>query len=95
MEFRLSDVREVSGAPEFDIVYARFLLTHLSDPADAVNAFHRHLRPGGLLAVEDIDFSGYFTYPESGLSGGTMNSTARSCAGGAVTRTLGHDCLCF
>jgi SAM-dependent methyltransferase len=66
VEFRLSDVREVSGAPEFDIVYARFLLTHLSDPADAANAFHRHLRPGGLLAVEDIDFSGYFTYPESG-----------------------------
>jgi hypothetical protein len=23
------------------------------------------LRPGGLVIVEDIDFSGYFTYPES------------------------------
>src|SRR2546427_170826 len=65
VEFQLSDIREISGAPEFDIVYSRFLLTHLSDPASAISAFYRHLRPGGLLALEDIDFSGYFTYPES------------------------------
>jgi SAM-dependent methyltransferase len=65
VEFRLSDIREISGEPTFDVVYARFLLTHLSDPAGALSAFHRHLRPGGMLGVEDIDFSGYFTYPES------------------------------
>jgi hypothetical protein len=46
-------------------VYARFLLTHLSDPASAVRTFYQHLRPGGRVAVEDIDFSGYFTYPRS------------------------------
>jgi SAM-dependent methyltransferase len=65
VEFRLSDVRQAVAVPEFDVVYARFLLTHLSDPADAVAAFRRQVRPGGLVAVEDIDFSGCFTYPES------------------------------
>ncbi len=65
VEFRLSDVRQAVAAPEFDVVYARFLLTHLSDPADVVAAFRRHVRPGGLVAVEDVDFSGCFTYPES------------------------------
>jgi hypothetical protein len=30
----------------------------LSDAASAVGAFSRYLRPGGILAVEDIDFSG-------------------------------------
>jgi SAM-dependent methyltransferase len=65
VEFRLSDIRETTGAQEFDLVYSRFLLTHLSDPAGAVAAFYRHLRPGGRIALEDIDFSGYFTYPES------------------------------
>jgi SAM-dependent methyltransferase len=64
VEFQLSDVREVGGTSEFDLVYARFLLTHLSDPAGTVRAFYRQLRPGGFVAVEDIDFSGYFTYPE-------------------------------
>jgi SAM-dependent methyltransferase len=65
VEFRHVDIREESGAPEFEFVYSRFLLTHLSDPLGAVDAFQRQLRPGGFLAVEDIDFSGHFTYPES------------------------------
>ncbi|MCA9016780.1 MAG: methyltransferase domain-containing protein, partial [Planctomycetaceae bacterium] len=56
---------ETRGIPEFDVVYSRFLLTHLSDPVGAVKAFLRQLRPGGLLALEDIDFSGSFAYPDS------------------------------
>lgn len=65
VEFRSVDIRDASGVPEFDVVYSRFLLTHLSDPAAAVGAFRRQLRPGGFLAVEDIDFSGHFAYPDS------------------------------
>jgi len=65
VDFRVSDVSDLTGASAFDVVYARFLLTHLSDPTGAVAAFHRQLRPGGILAVEDIDFSGHFTHPES------------------------------
>lgn len=65
VEFRALDIRTQEAGSGFDLVYARFLLTHLDDPARAVQAFYRHLRPGGLVVVEDIDFSGYFTYPES------------------------------
>lgn len=65
VEFRPLDVRAAGGAPEYDVVYARFLLTHLSDPAGAVGAFYRHLRPGGIVAVEDIDFDGSVAYPPS------------------------------
>ena len=67
VEFRLLDIRttEKDIGSVFDVVYARFLLTHLDDPSRAVAAFYRYLRPGGLVIVEDIDFSGYFTYPDS------------------------------
>jgi len=65
VEFRLADIRETCAPATCDIVYARFLLTHLSDPAGTVSAFYKHLRPGGSLAVEDIDCNGHFTYPES------------------------------
>ena len=65
VEFVASDVRESLPSTGFDVVYSRFLLTHLSDPAAVVDAFHRQVRPGGMLGVEDIDFTGYFTYPES------------------------------
>jgi len=63
--FQLSDIRETSTVAEFDIVYSRFLLTHLSDPVSIVRALYAQLLPGGRIAVEDIDFSGYFTYPKS------------------------------
>jgi SAM-dependent methyltransferase len=63
--FHRADVRHASGPPIFDLVYARFLLSHLGDPAGLVRRFHGQLRPGGAIAVEDIDFSGHFTYPES------------------------------
>ena len=65
VEFRVSDIRKDAMTQSFDIVFARFLLTHLSDPTGAVATFHEHVRPGGILAVEDVDFSGCFTYPES------------------------------
>ena len=54
---------EVDNA--FDLIYCRFLLTHLPDPADVVEKMMRALKPGGCLVVEDIDFTGHFCYPAS------------------------------
>jgi SAM-dependent methyltransferase len=61
--FRAADVHDAAGP--FDAIYARFVLTHLRDPGEVVSAFHRHLRPRGMLIVEDIDFSGHFSFPDS------------------------------
>ncbi|MDQ3252353.1 MAG: class I SAM-dependent methyltransferase [Acidobacteriota bacterium] len=65
VEYRLLGIREHLPALAFDLVYARFLLTHLPDPANAVKAFYAALKPGGLLIVEDVDASGCFVFPES------------------------------
>jgi 2-polyprenyl-3-methyl-5-hydroxy-6-metoxy-1,4-benzoquinol methylase len=65
VEFRSLDVREQQCGSGFDLVYARFLITHLRDPESTTARFLEHLRPGGLLAVEDIDFGGSFAWPES------------------------------
>lgn len=64
VEFQLTDISETRGEPEFDLVYARFLLTHLSDPKDALTKMQQLLKLGGLVVVEDIDFTGYFCYPD-------------------------------
>jgi SAM-dependent methyltransferase len=50
---------------QFDVVYARFLLTHLPDPGRALTNMCARLAPGGALVVEDIDFSGHFCQPSS------------------------------
>ncbi len=47
----------------FDVIYARFLLSHLTHPADAVAVFERALVPDGLLVVEDVEFSAHLCEP--------------------------------
>jgi SAM-dependent methyltransferase len=66
VEFRREDVTEPPRRAEwFDLIYARFLLTHLADPAEAVTRLVARLQPGGVLIVEDIDCSGHFCHPDS------------------------------
>jgi SAM-dependent methyltransferase len=66
VEYRVADVMEPARDPErFDLIYVRFLLTHLTDPVAALANVARRLAPDGVLVVEDIDFRGHFCHPES------------------------------
>jgi SAM-dependent methyltransferase len=65
-EFRVDDVlRPPADDQRFDVVYARFLFTHLPDPAKALERITDRVDRGGVLVVEDIDSSGHFCYPPS------------------------------
>jgi 2-polyprenyl-3-methyl-5-hydroxy-6-metoxy-1,4-benzoquinol methylase len=61
--FQQAEVMSSDLPSEFDLVYARFLLTHLPDPVGALERMHDALRPGGVLIIEDIDFAGHFCWP--------------------------------
>jgi SAM-dependent methyltransferase len=65
VEFSIFDIGQSEAASEFDLVYTRFLLTHLRDPAGALSKIRQALRPGGIVIVEDIEITGYFCYPDS------------------------------
>lgn len=66
VEFLTGDVLQPDAGPErYDLLYARFLLTHLPDPAKAVENMTANLAPGGALVLEDIDFRGHFCDPPS------------------------------
>jgi SAM-dependent methyltransferase len=65
IEFRVADLTEGLGEAAYDVVYARFVLTHLQDPDAALARMKEVLRPGGRLVVEDIDFRGSFCDPEN------------------------------
>lgn len=64
-DFSVADLADGLGEAAYDVVYARFVLTHLRDPAAAVALMRAALRPGGRLVVEDIDYRGSFCFPES------------------------------
>ncbi len=54
---------DVAYENEFDVVYARFLLSHLQRPAEVLLNMLRAAKPGGRVVVEDVQFSGHFCYP--------------------------------
>lgn len=62
VEFRAVDARSVGGGP-FDVIYARFLLSHVERPQEVLDHLVTLLAVGGALAVEDIDFDGCFCHP--------------------------------
>jgi SAM-dependent methyltransferase len=64
--FRVADVMEPIDDPDgYDLIYVRFVFTHLTDPSGAATNLVAALAPGGTLVVEDIDFTGHFCYPDS------------------------------
>ena len=63
IEFRIGRVDRFEERSGYDLVYGRFLLTHLSEPKSALERMVQAARPGGIVVVEDIQFNGHFSYP--------------------------------
>jgi SAM-dependent methyltransferase len=62
VEFEVADARVFDGGP-FDLVYARFLLSHVDEPEELLAHARQLARPGGRIVLEDIDMSGSYCYP--------------------------------
>jgi ubiquinone/menaquinone biosynthesis C-methylase UbiE len=63
IEFRAANVNEWDEPDAYDLIYCRFLLTHLGRPVELLRKMWAALKPGGAMVVEDIDFNGYFCHP--------------------------------
>jgi 2-polyprenyl-3-methyl-5-hydroxy-6-metoxy-1,4-benzoquinol methylase len=63
--FAECDITQPWPIHDADIVYARFILTHLREPERLLASAWNALKPGGLMVVEDIDTEGCFCYPAS------------------------------
>jgi len=65
VEFRAAGIDDVGtpGLDGFDVVYTRCVLSHLPDPAAAMAALLRGVRPGGTLLIEDVEVYGTWSAP--------------------------------
>lgn len=63
VKFLELDIDGLDARAQYDLVFARLLLTHLRDPVKALQRMVNAARPGGLVVAEDIDHSGIFCYP--------------------------------
>jgi 2-polyprenyl-3-methyl-5-hydroxy-6-metoxy-1,4-benzoquinol methylase len=67
--FDVGDVYAL-GLPDssFDVVHAHQVLQHLADPVAALREMARVCRPGGVLAVRDVDYATFVWFPaDAGL----------------------------
>jgi ubiquinone/menaquinone biosynthesis C-methylase UbiE len=69
---RISNVQFVEGDPtqmkfdeDFDAVVGRLILMYYPDPVDALRKLLLDLRPGGIVAFQEVDSSGCKSYPIS------------------------------
>ncbi len=65
VQWRQGRVEDLDKEGSFDIAYSRFLLSHLLDPADALQRMRRAVRPLGRVVVEDIDIAAHAHWPPS------------------------------
>jgi 2-polyprenyl-3-methyl-5-hydroxy-6-metoxy-1,4-benzoquinol methylase len=65
VEFRVANLEDCVLPEEFDVAFARFVLTHLRNPREALAKIRTALRPGGTVVLADTNFHGLFSHPES------------------------------
>jgi 2-polyprenyl-3-methyl-5-hydroxy-6-metoxy-1,4-benzoquinol methylase len=63
--FLVSPAGDLPEIGDFDVVYAPFLLTHVTDPVVVLRSLASRCRPGGTIAVEDVDFTAHVCDPPS------------------------------
>jgi SAM-dependent methyltransferase len=70
MELRLTNTRFVQGDPgeigfgrTFDALVGRMVLMFSRDPSDVLRQLARHVRPGGQIAFQEVDFTGCRSLP--------------------------------
>jgi 2-polyprenyl-3-methyl-5-hydroxy-6-metoxy-1,4-benzoquinol methylase len=64
VEFAVGDVYALAADDgSFDVVHAHQVLQHLTDPVAALREMARVCRPGGVVAVRDVDYGAFVTFP--------------------------------
>lgn len=63
VEFRVGSLNDLQERSTYDLVFGRFVLTHVARPEQALERMVQAARPGGAVVIEDIHFAGHFSYP--------------------------------
>lgn len=63
VSFRVGDPAEIAFATPFDAVVGRYVLQFQPDPAELLRLVASRVRPGGIVAFHELDWSGHRSVP--------------------------------
>ena len=66
VEFVADDARTLTFADKFDALVGRFVLMYMADPVDALQKLLTHLKPGGIVAFQEPEYTLYPAYSHPG-----------------------------
>ena len=69
VQFIAGDARGLAFADKFDAIVGRFVLMYMSDPGKAFSKLITHLKPGGIAAFQEPEYTLYpaFLHPDTPL----------------------------
>ena len=69
VEFIADDARTLTFSEKFDAIVGRFVLMYMADPAAAFATLITHLKPGGIAAFQEPEYTLYpaFLHPDTPL----------------------------
>ncbi|MDE0084386.1 MAG: methyltransferase domain-containing protein [Candidatus Poribacteria bacterium] len=69
VEFVAGDARTLVFEDKFDALVGRFVLMYMADPVDALQKLATHLKPGGIIAFQEPEYTLYpaYSHPDTPL----------------------------
>jgi ubiquinone/menaquinone biosynthesis C-methylase UbiE len=67
VSFEASDLAAFATDRKFDAIVGRFVLLYVPDRVSVLRSLTRHLRPGGIVALQELDISQVSEVPPSAL----------------------------
>ena len=69
VEFIAGDARTLDLSDDFDAIVGRLVLMYMAEPGDALKQFATRLRPGGIVAFQEIELTFYraLAHPDTPL----------------------------
>jgi SAM-dependent methyltransferase len=90
--FLTGDLREVTLEEDFDAVVGRLILCHLQDPAAILRRMGSYLRPGGVSAFYELDFTAEaFSEPLVPLHQQACGWIKQACASAGINIAMGRQ----
>ena len=91
IEFIAGDIRTLELPNDFDAVAGRLVLMYMAAPTDVLKHLATHVRPGGIVVFQEVDFTPYtVVHPDTPLMNDLIEWERTLCERSVFERTGAH-----